>query len=714
MPNRHTVLLIVGLVTLVSSMGCSMGNLPPLSSQPTPPTNPISILFLITPPSSLAVSASVTVNAAVLNESNAQVAWSVTCGSTGACGSFSFSSTPNQGNNTYTAPSSIPSGIAVTVTATLMGDTTKSVSATITITPPQPIAVAFLAVPPASLQVNAQALLSAEITNDISANPQVKWAASCASSPCGSFNPTTTTNEAPTTYTAPSAIPSGNSVVVTATSLTDPTKSVSANVAVTKVAPTLANGTYVFQVSGPVGNGSNFVAGVITAGNGAITGGEQDFISYAVNQNGYLPLFDPIAGGSYKTTPDGNLQLTLTTTDFNVGYVGTETLNGVIVSSSKVLLTEVDGAIGSGTLELQTSTAAPSGGYAFSTFGLDLYGQPAGIGGILNVDSPGGISGTGSILDVNDDFTFSGAQSLAASKVSGPDSFCRVVFQLTPSTPSAFQSLYLAGYIVDSAHIRLVETSGDAFEGTLGGTALSQGTSQGNFSLASIAGSSYVFGASGEDRNGPLQAAGVFTANADGSLNGTLNWNDLTGKTVQSPIPFTGSYTVDPTGRVTVSNLSDGGTFTQLQFYLTGSGQGLLLSADTEDMIAGRALLQQTGPFSAASLNGSYGLSAIEVGSNLGALGANATVGQVTSSPGNGTDSLTGFVDFGNGAADSRVSGSVTGASSGIFTGILAGLNPTSYTASDNFALYFVDDAHAVMIETDSTQLALGVFELQQ
>ena len=56
----------------------------------------------------------------------------------------------------------------------------------------------------------------------------------------------------------------------------------------------------------------------------------------------------------------------------------------------------------------------------------------------------------------------------------------------------------------------------------------------------------------------------------------------------------------------------------------------------------------------------------------------------------------------------------VFGAPSGIFTGILTGLNSTSYTASNNFTLYFVDDAHAVMIETDSTQLALGLFELQE
>ncbi len=707
-------MLLVGIGMIAGLAGCS----PPAVTTftlPTLPTQPTSLLFVITPPTSLAINASTALSAAITsNSTNALIAWSASCGSANACGSFSFTQTESGGNSTYTAPSAIPSGATVTVKATIVGNTTQTVSASITITPPLPIAVSFEGVPAASLQVNATAPFSAKVTNDVSPNPQVNWTVTCANAPCGSFSPTTTNNEAQTNYTAPAAIPSGNTVTVTATSVTDKTKSISANVTITKAAATLADGTYVFHLSGPVGPGANFVSGAIVAQGGTITGGEQDFSNYALDQNAQeqLTLFDPITGGSYTTTPDGNLQFTLKTNDINVGN---ETIDGVIVSASSVLLTEINGSIANGTLDLQTSKAAPSGGYAFSTFGVDLFGQPAGIGGILNVDTAGKISGTGSVLDINDNFVFTGAQSVGASTVSGPDSFGRVVFQIEPSTPSAFQSFFLAGYIVDGTRIRLIETGGDNFQGVMGGTALSQGASIGTFSSSSIAGSSYVFGVGGEGANGPLQVAGVLTANANGTLTGTLNWNDLTGKTTQSPIAFTGSYTVDPTGRATLSNLSDGSTFTyQLEFYLMGTGQGLLLSGSGAEMIAGRGFQQQTGAFTAGSFSGSYGLNAIEIASSLSPLGATAPLGPITAVAGSGVDTLTGFVDYGTGATDFPVTGSVTAASTGIFTGTLTGLNVASYTSPDNFTFYLVNSAQALMIETDNAQLTLGYLALQQ
>jgi hypothetical protein len=606
----------------------------------------------------------------------------------------------------------------VTITATLVGDTTKTISATITITPPQPIAISFEAVTPASLQINAIYSFSAKITNDISANPQVKWSATCPGGPCGSFNPATTTNEASSSYTAPSAIPSGNVVTVTATSVTDPTKSASANVTITALAPTLPAGTYVFQVSGPTGPGANSISGVFTAlSGGVISGGEQDYANYALNQTSgqNLPLFDPISGGTYSTTPDGHLQITLRVIDTNIG--GPETLAGTIVSPSKVLLTEVNGSIGTGTLDLQTSKAAPSGGYAFSTFGVDFNGQPATIGGILDIGSAGVISQANSLLDINDNSVFLPSQSLGVSTVSAPDSLGRVVLQLAPTTPSEFASFYLAGYIVDAAHIRLVETANDNFQGVMGGTALSQETNTGHFTSASLAGSTYVFGAGGAG----LDIAGLFTADAGGGITGTLNWNDLgnlTGNAVQSPTIFTGSYVVDALGRATLSNLSDGSTFTyQLEFYLTGSGQGLLLSSDPTKVIAGRAFQQPAGPFNLSSLSGSYGLSAIEIGTTIGNSGDDAALGTVTAASSNGVDLLTGFADFGDGSTDLSLSGSLTVATDGVATGTLSGLNRTtftSYTVPNNFAVYLIDNTRGVLIETDNSQLTLGYLELEQ
>lgn len=161
--------------------------------------------------------------------------------------------------------------------------------------------------------------------------------------------------------------------------------------------------------------------------------------------------------------------------------------------------------------------------------------------------------------------------------------------------------------------------------------------------------------------------------------------------------------------------MSDGSTFKyQLQLYLTGSSEGLLLSSDTGNLIAGRALQQQTGSFTAASFNGSYGLNATQAAQEFGALRPNTAVGPVTAVAGTGSDTLTGFVDFGSGTSDVLVSGNVTAAANGIFTGSVAGLNAASYTTPDNFTFYLVDSTRIVVIETDVTQLTLGSLELQQ
>ncbi|HEY1159273.1 MAG TPA: hypothetical protein VGE83_01505, partial [Terracidiphilus sp.] len=582
------------------------------------------------------------------------------------------------------------------------------------------IAVSFPASMPASVQVNATVNLGATVTNDTSANPQVKWTVSCGGSECGSFNPTTTANNLDTAYTAPSAIPPGNTVTVTATSVTDPTKSASAIITIIPQAPTLANGTYVYQVSGSSGSNANFVTGVLVARNGTITGGEQDSIAYAIDDNGnpfpYAYLSGEIGGGSYAATPDGNLQISLWVEG------GQETLNGVLASGGEGFVAQLYGSMGSGTLDLQTSTAAPAGGYAISMYGGDQYAEQAWIGGILNVDSPGGISGIGSVLDCIAVGYYGGIScgTLAASTVSAPDKFGRVQFVLNPGESSAPPVQDLIGYIVDSTHIRLVSAalnnSGN-YQGVMGGLALGQGTSTGTFSSSSIAGTSYVFGASTQMEYGMYQLAGVVTANADGTLTGALNWNDLTGNAA-SPIPVNGSWTIDSTGRATLSNLTDGSasnlSFTDsLHLYLTGDGNALLLSSEYINPFAGQAFQQQTSAFTAASFSGTYGLNAGLA--NTGTTSVLSTAfGPVTSVADNGTDMLSGFADFGNGFADLAITGSLTASSNGVFTGTLTGLDTASRTTADNFTFYLVDNTRAVGIETDNTQLTLGYFELKQ
>lgn len=705
------------LLATVALAGCGGGS--QSQSPPTPP-GPTAVIFVSPPPASLAVNASATLLASPMFANtntlgNRSVTWTVTCASQGACGAFGPNA--NAAAVTYTAPAAIPTGATVTVTATSVADTSKSVSAQITIVPPLPLSVRILSAP-ASAQINAQFSLIATVANDVSANPELTWTVTCGTTACGSFNPASTPSGVATTYTVPAAVPTGGNVTVTATSVTDPTKSASAQIAITAAAPTLANGTYVFQVTGQLGSQAAFVTGVLVANNGQITGGEQDAIAYSSDANNDVfgnASFQTITGGSYATTPDGNLQISI-----SLGQYEVETLNGTLVGTgSRGFVAGLNGAAASGTLDLQTSTAAPSGGYAVSLSGGDENGAPAWVGGVVNVDSPGAISGTGSVLDVTDGQAFqTGAFAIGASTVSTPDADGRVQIKLLQAVNSMLPSLYLAGYVIDATHIRLIET-GDTnditnFQGVLGGIALGQGSNTGQFSTTSIAGSSYVFGAHGNDSQGSLQIAGVLTANANGSVTGTLNWNDRTGTAPQSPLPFTGTYTVDPTGRMTLSQLTDGATFHySMHLYLAAGGNALLLSNDSGDAFDGQAFQQQAGAFTTASFSGLYGMNATlftsdAPGSVFGLLPA---IGSITSVAGSGSDSVSGFADRGNGGSDFAMTGSFNAAANGVFTGTLAGLNPALPTTAGSFTLYLVDGTQAVMIETDPGQLALAHLE---
>lgn len=716
MTLRQGILLLISTSMMAALVACGG------PSYQTIPVLPISITFIGTPPASLMVGATLSLTAVVTNDAaNEGVAWSVTCGSTGtgACGSFSRATTVSGFATTYTAPLALPTGNTVTVTATSVADSTISVSspAITIITPGISVAFSKTAYPPNAVEVGGSAAIAAIVAGDTT-NQGVSWSCTPAGD-CGSFNPATTPSGVSTTYTAPGLLPFGRTVTVMASSVTNPGDSCSIPVFISAEPTTLANGTYVFSLAGTDKNGPYSVAGAFVLSNGAITSGEQDFIDSAVTKK------DSITSGSYYAVDDGNLWVTLKTVDTSIGVSGVETLDATLVSSSKAQLIEFDSsATSSGTLDLQTSKAAPSGGYAFFTAGEDSGKSPTAIGGVINVDGSGTISGTGSAFDIND----SGLpaplpkQAFAASTVSAPDSMGRVVFNLVPVTGagSAIGQINLVGYIVDASHICLVETT-DAYGGFTGGTALGQGSSTGTFNASSISGSSYVFGAAGTDANGALQVAGLLSAGSSGSVSGTLNFNDLTAQSPQGGSTLSaGSYTVDPTGRVTLTGLTDGSaspTFNyNLQLYLTGDGHGVLISMDKAEVIAGLGF-QQTGPgsFGLDSFSGSYGMNVAQVLPSASGESEQHAAGPIAA---DGAGDLTGFADFnpisGIGGNDLSLSGNLVANANGVFTGQISGLKLLSPSTPDNFTYYLVDKTRAVFIETDNIQLTLGYFVLQQ
>jgi hypothetical protein len=288
---------------------------------------------------------------------------------------------------------------------------------------------------------------------------------------------------------------------------------------------------------------------------------------------------------------------------------------------------------------------------------------------------------------------------------------------LQPTDPT-LEIITLVGYIVDATHIRLIESGNTDdntnYQGVLGGLALAQGAGTGLFSNAAVAGSRYVFGVQGDDAQQSLQIAGVFVLDANGSVTGTLNWNDLTGRAAQAPQPFTGTYSVDPNGRLTLTRLSDGSAFAySMHVYLAAGGNALLISNDNDDAFDGQAFQQQTSAFTAASFSGTYGLNATQFTPNTDASGLQElpAIGTVTAVVGNAGDTLSGFADAGAGDADFLISGGVSAAASGIFSAALTGLNPGSRTTPGSFTLYVVDGTRAVIIETDANALTLGNLE---
>jgi hypothetical protein len=180
------------------------------------------VLLSITPSSAVVPTASTdSFTASVTGTTNTAVAWSLSgAGCSGAsCGSLATSSM----SAVYTAPSVAPSPPSVTVAATSMAEPSKTASASVTIVP-----VVVVIVTPASTSVviGATQQLNASVVG--TSNTAVTWSvqgAGCSAAACGTVTGTGL-------YTAPSTIPSPDTVTVTATSAADPSKTGSSSLSI--------------------------------------------------------------------------------------------------------------------------------------------------------------------------------------------------------------------------------------------------------------------------------------------------------------------------------------------------------------------------------------------------------------------------------------------------------------------------------------------------
>jgi hypothetical protein len=522
------------------------------------------------------------------------------------------------------------------------------------------------------------------------------------------------------TFTANSTTGGPYNVVASATGLT------SVNFALTNTVASsggLAAGNYVFSVNGTDSGARGFGASLYVASgvisvdaSGNIITGEMSFSDF----NYYVQ--EAITSGSVAANPaDSNLLITVNTGDTNIGPgattvgggSGTLVFDASMASATRGLLTEYDSwATSAGELNAQTSTAAlcPSApgtacGYSFFLGGLDLNGAPLGAGGVFTIDgASGGIDGVGSIFDVNDGGALSAANAFTASTVSSPDSMGYLTITLNSGLFTGSPGIELDGYIVDANHIRLVENwTVDFLTATTGGTALAQ-TGTGGFSSASISGATYTIGTPGADVNGTLQVAASLTFNSDGTVGGTVSFNDIVSQNAQGGTAITGGTWADDgtgTGRVIVTGATDGATFnSNLTVYQTGDGHATVLSMDAGDMVVGLGWQQASG-LGVGSINGTYAITTDQFSSGVEFDG----VGQAVAD--SATATTTGFLDengslLGSGLVpNSAFNSTYTGSSTSpviSITGNGGGL----------LTLYLVDTTQGVLIENDNAQLTFG------
>ena len=581
---------------------------------------------------------------------------------------------------------------------------------------PQPLSISFQPAPPSTLQVNGSTNLTAVVKNDAS-NAGVDWSLTCSKSGnCGSLSALHTPSGQASIYTPPASL-SGNSqsVNVVAFASADHNQNVLAQLTVTGFGSVL-KGSYVMQTHGVdvTGLPYHFAGVVVLDGNGNVTAGEQTYADSAMASS------DPIVGGSYSIGPDGRGTLTLNTNNPNIGQLGIEVFSMVVLSSSNVLIAKLDDptlntastSTAAGTMDLQTTTiSAPAAGYAFVVNGTDVatFG-PTAFGGVMNIDSPGTISGNGSVADQDVAGTVTTSSTLSGT-VSGPDAMGAVKFTLTAGFASL--PIQFTGYIVDATHIKLVEcdnTTGTGF-GFTSGVAIGQGSATGTFTSNSAFTGRYVFGILGQDFSGlpaSLSLLGSLIPDGVGQLTG-IEDQFYGGLFLGFSDHFGAHYNVDATGSGRIDThitFQNNGSGPEYIFYLTGNGNPpLLLDFDSTlgAVAAGVMSPQLAPPFTFA---GRYGLSFTQ--SLFGS--ENDGTGQVTA---DGTAlTLTGTVDtnfFFSPIPNTPLTGTtMVFPNSGRAFGTLS--NQLFSTPTINVTYYMIDSNHGYFVEADSLTTALLTF----
>jgi hypothetical protein len=704
-------------------------------------TEGLSVSLTQVPPSSMLVNATAPVIATVLNDTtNSGVDWVVSCFNT-PCGTVSPSHTASGAPATFTAPPIVPApnpqpNPVVTIKATASatnGLYAASVTTNVTIVAPVGISITQ-GVTNNTIVHSRSTNLIAAVTND-PANAGVDWTVTCNTpGGCGTFSPVHTASGAATSFTAPSAIPAGGSVIITAASTTDPSKTAIETDTVTASPPpnSLLLGRFVIYLTATnSGNGAYVIGGVISGdgstdanGNGNITG-TFDLADNAGNQLGAVQAVSP---SYYSIMPNGTGHIHLQVNPnalnapFGVNGTGAIDLSLVFATPQYALLSEIDSfGNATGTLDLQNAQGFTglSGVYSLILSGVTIPkpAAPYMVASAVTIPSTSSYSyitdqsESGVITSVpfttvphsfgNGGLDFNGELALGSVDVGLPTKF----------------SLDL--WLIDSTHFIVIDWVDAAF-----GRVIVAGKFTSQPATPSFSGN-YAFTQAGMTAAAlPQAAGGVFACGSTGMIDvvplGGPVLND-------QPITTTCGAPVNGRSSLTISGATAAG-ISQFAAYPNGNQGFYLLELDggtsgTAGPSGAGLALQQTiaPPFLASALNGAYA-STFKASTTIG---SQRLAGQIVS---DGTSALTGTADVNSfdttasppaatSSFGATLSGSYAAAAGGRFPLTLnimpAAGQPSPQATILNQACYLVDANTCLLLGMDPTATGTGILLLQ-
>ena len=622
-----------GVTWSVSGTGCSgsacgtftnTAALTATYNAPTPVSSNLTVSVLATSAadssksasSSVVVTAPPSITTTSLANGTVGTAYSKTLQATGGAGTLTWS---------LATGSSLPAGLSLSGSGAIFGTPTASgpstftvkvtdssgaqagpLSATqplsLTINPAVSVSITSPTVPQ-TLAVSQPLAITASLTG--TSNMAVTWAVNGVTGGNATYG-TISGSGLSVTYTAPASVPSPATFNITVTSQADTTKSASLSVTITAAAActssgneSILSGQYAFSLSGFNATGFLAAVGSFTAdGTGKITAGE-------VDSNGALGVQQAditTSASSYSVGSDDRGCATIVTpfytftTRFALG-----TFSSGKATEGRMIEWEAPSSsayIATGHILQQTASsfsAGPSGNYAFSLVGVERTSGRFGAVGVLTANG-------GSFSNVEEDVNAAGGTDHITGitgtygSVNANGRFTGTIVTQTATSPLAF-------YMVSRSEMLFVITE----DNPIGAGELRKQT--GTFSNSSV-----MFGNSSVNGNMVLYATGVsggpggraifglVNANGSGSLTATVYVDDA-GTLNTTPDTAACTYSVASNGRMTLGGSSCASD--PPVFYLTAANTAFMHGTD-DNLEIGQVEPQATGPFTTASLSGTF------------------------------------------------------------------------------------------------------------